>query len=231
MRAILLLAMVAFLLQACHSSRGFLARKYTRGVYRDQSARAFQPKNLNSAPVCAAVTASGNTPKRKENLDVPEIGASKSYEPADETVLRGKIQNGADLRAKNSETTGKGKITVASKIQGHDAADPQASDRSARVSVIISGLALVMNIVAFLATLAVSIEFSFLFIPGFALGIIGMTMGFRTIRRYSIDKMNGYKKNSNLAFGIVAASVGLAAMISAIIFAYIAVIFYLAEVI
>lgn len=237
---VLLIALL--FLAGCGSNRSFGSRKYMAGNYishkhkptkpETQESPKEEPKLALSAGAATEATKADKNTIREESLagDKTALGmdavdkskassstSEKSVATEKKKDLKAKAVNATVLRHFIGNSTER-------KCLAYDDGGGGTLDSVALVSFILGILGLALNILALSVIIATSeYIFTLMFIAGLVMGIIAVVFGTQGIRRNRKNK-NG---TINLVFSIVGTSLGGAAIITAFVFAFYTLIFFL----
>lgn len=240
---ILPLLLIALLfLAGCGSNRSFSSRKYMAGNYTSHKHKPTKPETQESPKeepklAASAGTTTGDTKTEKNNareeslagdktsLGMSAVDKSRTLSSASEKSVA--VEKKKDLKAKVVNATVLRHFignNTERKCLAYDDDGGSSLDSVALVSFILGILGLALNILALSVIVATSeYIFTLMFIAGLVMGIIAVVFGTQGIRRNRKNK-NG---TINLVFSIVGTSLGGAAIITAFVFAFYTLIFFL----
>jgi hypothetical protein len=221
------LAAVLFLVQCKNAS--FTSRKYTKGRYVEhQSGKEM---------------ARGNKPeKQKPITTTPEVKLSSSLafvksakkEASEKIISDARKEPFRYSETRSSECyENKTKISKPGKpVVNEKALKGEYSkefDKKALVGAVVSVAGFVFDVITVLLIIATeSYAVLALFAIGLTLGIIGLSMSSKSLKRFKEQKRSGEKNISTLICGIVGIATGIAAIVAAGVL-FIDSLFYLAS--
>jgi uncharacterized membrane protein len=224
---ILSLAIIAMIITSCASSGLFTSRKYTAGNYRSIKHKAPKNKAIESLEKEEPVYASSDNSltirdlKKTESLIIPtEITENNVTQKKEKAKINfvSPIKEIKEIKEqiKDYKNAKEIKKITQEKKQSKSAASSGGIDTTALVSLILSVLAIVCDVIGFLMVLATAeYVFLLLFAVGLALGITGLIMGTKGLKNH--------RENSgstiDLVFSIIGTALGGIAIIASIYYA------------
>jgi len=220
---ILSLAIIAMIITSCASNGLFTSRKYTAGNYKSPKHKAPKTKVIESIkdePVYAS-SDNGLTKsdfKTEGNLispiENPESNVTPKKEKARITFVSPikEIKNQIKEYKKAKEI----KKSAPQNKQPKTSGASSGMDTTALISLILSVLAIVCDVIGFLMVLATSeYVFLLLFAVGLGLGITGLIMGTKGLKNHRENKGSVL----DLVFSIVGTALGGIAIIASVYYA------------
>lgn len=217
---ILSLAIIAMIITSCASNGLFTSRKYTAGNYRSLKHKATKTKateSIKDEPVYASSDNSLTETdfKKEETLNSPIEKSENSVAPKKEKSKITFVSPIKEIKTQIQEFK-KAKELRKSTPENKQSKKKGASDgidTTALVSLILSVLAIVCDVIGFLMVIATAeYVFLLLFAVGLALGITGLVMGTKGLKNHRENKGSVL----DLIFSIVGTALGGIAIILSI---------------
>jgi cation transport ATPase len=235
---ILSLFLISLIAASCGSNRHFGSRKYTPGNYISHKHKAGKPHTHETVQEEPAIVGNHHKPSNTEKA--PEI--KPALVPLDETTIadNNTSRSMAPTTQKKESALSKAKKQAAILNETYAikryiankqdrkclayADEDRSLDPTALTSFILSVVAVAVNVIAIAVIVATSqYIFTLLFIVGMVLGIIGLVFGTQGLRNHR--KKGG--STADLVFSILGTALGGAAILTAFVFAFYTLIFFI----